>query len=230
MGRRQARCSRRRRRTGSGLREHPVGHRRQRRPDVARTVSKNRRPPCGGRLARRRTACLGRHCQTAPCQAQFTPPDRLDQVAIAGSGLTLTGTPRRRAPAIFILPAPDSLSPSWPGLSRPSAPQRRCVDGRDRPGHDGEATSSGQNENCWSRPGQLVAVRIEPAIFHTRRPNDRLSGRSPLVMPAPGSGRRPARGQAPAGIHDCACCTKARRGYRPEPVLGRACGPTRGPA
>jgi len=35
---------------------------------------------------------------------------------------------------------------------------------------------------------------------------------------------------AHAGIHDFACCTKASRGCRPEPVLGRAFGPTRGPA
>src|SRR6185437_11574821 len=28
--------------------------------------------------------------------------------------------------------------PSWPGLTRPSAPGRWCVDGRVEPGHDGE--------------------------------------------------------------------------------------------
>jgi Domain of unknown function (DUF4399) len=32
-----------------------------------------------------------------------------------------------------------SLS-SWPGMSRPSTPRRRSADGRDTPGHDGEAT------------------------------------------------------------------------------------------
>ena len=28
--------------------------------------------------------------------------------------------------------------PSWPGVSRPSAPHRPCADGRDTPGHDGD--------------------------------------------------------------------------------------------
>ena len=53
--------------------------------------------------------------------------------------------------------------PSWPGLTRPSTPSRwrsfprfalhgSCVDGRFKPGHDGEAT---QNKNC--RPTWLLA-------------------------------------------------------------------------
>jgi hypothetical protein len=32
----------------------------------------------------------------------------------------------------------------------------------------------------------------------------------PLVMPAPGSAQRAARGQAPAGIHDFLCCDKGK--------------------
>jgi GT2 family glycosyltransferase len=33
--------------------------------------------------------------------------------------------------------------PSWPGLSRPSAPRPRCADGRDKPGHDGSTRIAG---------------------------------------------------------------------------------------
>jgi hydrogenase maturation protein HypF len=41
--------------------------------------------------------------------------------------------------------ATASISPSWPGVSRPSSLQRWCVDGRDTPGHDDGAVAVGQN-------------------------------------------------------------------------------------
>jgi hypothetical protein len=35
---------------------------------------------------------------------------------------------------------PVTTVPSWPGLTRPSAHDWRCADGRVKPGHDGENT------------------------------------------------------------------------------------------
>ncbi len=40
--------------------------------------------------------------------------------------------------AAFGLGEEPSALPSWPGVSRPSAPRRWCADDRDTPGHDGE--------------------------------------------------------------------------------------------
>jgi len=47
------------------------------------------------------------------------------------------------------------LSPSWPGLSRPSAHRPWGADGRDKPGHDGE----GVRDGVGVRDGEGAFVR-----------------------------------------------------------------------
>src|SRR5689334_2298977 len=57
------------------------------------------------------------------------------------------------------LAATAVLSPSWPGVSRPSALQRRGADGRDTPGHDDRETTllrqSAYPDSYGACPGHL---------------------------------------------------------------------------
>ncbi|MFL5253227.1 MAG: ATP-binding protein [Rhodopila sp.] len=82
------------------------------------------------------------------------PAEAIAQAAAASraaaSGGMLAGAIRVAREALADKALADKatpLSPSWPGVGRPSAPHRRSADARDKPGHDeGAAPLSGERE------------------------------------------------------------------------------------
>src|SRR4051794_447066 len=100
------------------------------------------------------------------------------------------------------------LSPSWPGVSRPSTPHRRSADGRDTPGHDDRETTLLQRDDpapsaplvltpwgqVWPRPGRGTAApypatsatcsAVKPKYFISAPPGADSPKRS-MPTPAP---------------------------------------------